>query len=432
MYMLFFVRKMWRKFLIIHGVFFHFFMLLLTAILFPLLFLYSLCVCGKEDGYYIGIQELCGNIASVAQALREKGYKNISSLAIANRFNMNNIYDHRVFVPSSIVKFYSFTEIYFFPIFLFYFLKFIATKKHFIFFWNRSFLPFNLDLILLKLARKKVIIFHCGDDVRYRPIHNKMMKNEGVEYEFPLLDDASPNLTFLKKFFLQKFPSFLKIPIYTLMDIETFMDEPHYQFRVPQISHLPCELKKENEIPIIIHAPSNRALKGTKIVLKAIELLRSEGNRFKFIMLENMVNEVVIKTLESVDIVIDQPGLWGGRLAMEGMSHSCVVLGGNNSSYEKGSINLPIIEFKIDSSGRKLYEKLKFVLEKNNLEIMKLKFYRAYQDFYSVDAFVNHLIGVFNGVIQPDLFPLPEYKRKLLEASENAFQRLIIKIFLKD
>ena len=432
MHMIFLIRKMWRNLLIIYGIFFNFFMFLLTAILFPFLFLYSLCVCSKEDGYCVGIQELCGNIASVAQALREKGYKNVSSLAITNRFNMNNIYDYEISMPSSIVKFCNFTEIYLFPIFLFYFLKFITTKKYFIFFWDRSFLPFNLDFIILKLARKKVVIFHCGDDVRYRPIHNKMMKDEDVQYEFPLLDDASPNLTFFKKFFLQKFPSFLKIPIYTLMDIETFMDEPHYQFRVPQISHLPCELKKENEIPIIIHAPSNRELKGTEIVLKAIELLRSEGYRFKFIMLENMVNEEVTKTLESVDIVIDQPGLWGGRLAIEGMSHSCVVLGGNNSSYEKGSINLPIIEFKRDSSGKNLYEKLKFILEKNNLEIMKIKFYRTYQDFYSVDAFVNHLIGVFNGVVQPDLFPFPNHKSKLLDASENAFQRLIIKIFLKD
>jgi len=424
------LRFFWRKYLIAYRASWLFIIIFLTLLVFPFLILLALFARNKGGGYCVGIQELCGNVSFAAESLKMKGYANVSSLAIVGAFDESNTYDYRVSIPKFIQKLNNVKLIFLYFITFPYLIRFLISKKYFIFYWNRSFFPLNLDFFLLKIAKKKVVIFHCGDDVRYRPIHNRLLEMEHLVYSFPDLEDTTPNITFLEKFYYQKFPLLLNIPIYTLMDQETFLDRPVHQFRVPQITNLEPALKKRDDIPIIVHAPSHRKLKGTDIILEAVHQLHAERYNFKFFLLENLVNTEVIKILERADIVIDQPGLWGGRLAMEGMAHSCIVLGGNNPRYEKGSIKLPIIEFKRDKDD--LYKKLRSILEKEDLESLRPAFYECYKDFYSADAFVNHLIGVFEGTIEPDLFPHENHKQKLLEAAENSFQRLIIKLFIKD
>jgi len=422
-----FFRKPWRLYLFLYSFFFQILFLSLVLLGFPFLCFLALLARNKGEGYFIGIQELCSNVFSTAEALRLKGKKNITSFAIVNKFNIGNSYRYQLASPIWLENFNNLKELYFFIILLSRFVFFLFKNKYFIFYWNRTFLPMNIDLILLKIAQKKIVIFHCGDDVRYRPIHNKLLKAEGVQYSFPLLEDTTPNLTFMKKFYYQKLPSFLNIPIYTLMDIETFIDKPLYQFRVPQISNIHPSVKEENKIPIIVHAPSNRELKGTEIVLEAMELLRSEGYKFEFILLENLPNEEVMRCLHKADIIIDQPGLWAGRLAMEGFAYSCIVIGGNDSHYEQGNIQLPTIVFKRNHDD--LLEKIKTTLL--NITTLRNDFYQCYHKFYSADAFINHLEDVLENRIFPDLYPPKNHKKNLLAVAENGFQRLIIKIFIK-
>lgn len=422
------IRKLWRAYLIIYRSLFQFFLLFFVLILYPFLLILSFASRNKGSSYFVGIHEIASNIFTTTSALKDANY-DVRSLAIVGKFDCDKPYKDPLFIPNFLKKLNNIRNIYIYCKILPYFINHLFQSKYFILFWNLSFLPFGLDLLLLKIANKKVILFHCGDDVRYRPIHNKLMELSCFRYSFPLLDTVSSNMTFIKKFYYQKLPSFLRISVYTLMNQETFLDRPVYQFRVPQIDNIKPDFKKKNNLLKIVHAPTERNLKGTKVVLDTINKLRSNGYSFNFHLIENCKNSEVINLLKTTDIIIDQPGLWG-RFAIEGMAHSCIVIGGNAMQYEKGSIQLPIIPFEREIDD--LYAKVRFVLEHKDLKSLQNASYQCYQRFYSPSSFVTHLNGVFEGTIKPDLFPHENHKQKLLEAAENSFQRLIIKLFIKD
>ncbi len=80
-------------------------------------------------------------------------------------------------------------------------------------------------------------------------------------------------------------------------------------------------------VPLVIHAPSQRDVKGTPAVLAAVEQLKAEGVPFEFRLVENLSNEAVRQLLTEADIVVDQ--LYAdtvATLALESMASGCAVL----------------------------------------------------------------------------------------------------------
>lgn len=71
----------------------------------------------------------------------------------------------------------------------------------------------------------------------------------------------------------------------------------------------------------IVHAPTNRALKGTKFVLEAIEHLAAElGDRFRFTLLEGLPHEEAVQRYRQADLLVDQLLIgWYGMVATETM-----------------------------------------------------------------------------------------------------------------
>jgi glycosyltransferase involved in cell wall biosynthesis len=73
--------------------------------------------------------------------------------------------------------------------------------------------------------------------------------------------------------------------------------------------------------PRIIHAPSNRAVKGTKYIVEAIEALRASGVEIDFALVENLTNAEARRLYETADLAIDQvlAGFYGA-MAVELMA----------------------------------------------------------------------------------------------------------------
>ncbi len=78
----------------------------------------------------------------------------------------------------------------------------------------------------------------------------------------------------------------------------------------------------------LIHAPTNRHLKGTEKVLRAIEMLQEKGMAFDFKLLEDISHDELLREMGRSHIVIDQisderetgiPGLFG-VISLEAMS----------------------------------------------------------------------------------------------------------------
>lgn len=81
----------------------------------------------------------------------------------------------------------------------------------------------------------------------------------------------------------------------------------------------PCYLPEGDiEELHIVHAPTDRTIKGTKYILDAFEELQEDGYKFRYTLVENMPHEEALEVFKSADLLIDQLliGYYGG-LAVE-------------------------------------------------------------------------------------------------------------------
>jgi glycosyltransferase involved in cell wall biosynthesis len=73
--------------------------------------------------------------------------------------------------------------------------------------------------------------------------------------------------------------------------------------------------------PLVVHAPSHRGVKGTRVILEAVSRLRAEGIEFDFTLVEGLRNDEARRIYERADLVIDQILVgWYGGLAVECMA----------------------------------------------------------------------------------------------------------------
>ncbi len=85
---------------------------------------------------------------------------------------------------------------------------------------------------------------------------------------------------------------------------------------------------EKNDDPLVVHAPSNAAVKGTAFIMKAVEELHEEGLRFKFKAIAGMAHEEAKAWYTKSDIVIDQIAIGAtGVLTLEAwaLGKPCVV-----------------------------------------------------------------------------------------------------------
>lgn len=69
------------------------------------------------------------------------------------------------------------------------------------------------------------------------------------------------------------------------------------------------------------HAPSHRKVKGTQLIIDALDSLRESGYSFEFVLVEGLSNREARKKYETIDILVDQLFAgWYGGLAVEAMA----------------------------------------------------------------------------------------------------------------
>ncbi|MFY2005749.1 MULTISPECIES: glycosyltransferase family 1 protein [Achromobacter] len=84
---------------------------------------------------------------------------------------------------------------------------------------------------------------------------------------------------------------------------------------------LPCYTQAEDRPLRIAHAPSHRGVKGTHLVLEALDRLKAKGREFELVLVENLPNHEAKRRYETADVLIDQLFAgWYGGLAVEAMA----------------------------------------------------------------------------------------------------------------
>lgn len=193
-----------------------------------------------------------------------------------------------------------------------------------------SIIPFGIDLPLWKQLGKRIILHHHGDDVRN--------KGEGLLYA-RFADDilvSTPDL-------LKWSPDAKWIP--NPIDLE------RYQY---------VGVEDHAGKIRILHAPSDRKVKGTEHVIRAVNSLQDEGYDVELDLVENMAHQEAMQHYTRADIVVDQLLVgWYGVLAIECMALGkpvCVYIKDELESYLPSS---PLIA----TSAERLREDLKTLIK---------------------------------------------------------------------
>ena len=84
---------------------------------------------------------------------------------------------------------------------------------------------------------------------------------------------------------------------------------------------IPAYTQDEPRLLRILHAPSNRKVKGTDLIVGALDRLKIQGFKFELVMVEGMSNAQARQAYTQADVLIDQLFAgWYGGLAVELMA----------------------------------------------------------------------------------------------------------------
>ncbi|MFH1656259.1 MAG: glycosyltransferase [Candidatus Nealsonbacteria bacterium] len=243
-------------------------------------------------------------------------------------------------------------------------LKAIKRYDVFHFYFGKSILPFYLDLPILKIFRKKIFFTFQGCDIRQR-------KYSLNNFEINACKECK-DFRCQKKYW--SLISFFRLKIALIFANKTFVLNPDLKFYSPHSEIFPylnidlddwrtIKQKIPKDAITILHAPSDRSMKGTKYVIKTIEQLKKQGYFVEFKLLENVKHKEMKDLIDRADIVIDQLLFgWYGALAVEAMALSKPVicyLNKNFFNFVPWSEDIPIV----NANSEDLYNKIKFLID---------------------------------------------------------------------
>lgn len=397
-----------------------------TLLLLPLLLFWSLVVRYSSKGWprepfggvlFVGIKEIASNIASIAAALHEAGH-DMRALRYTNALSgefpsgMSTV-TRELPITGRKAILLPFTKMLLFP-------SYLWSCNTFVLIWNKSFLPLNLDYLLIRLAGRRLIVMHCGSEVRYRPLHDLIFRAHGVAA--PVF--VRSNRILVRNWYTQWWSETCAHSVISSPNQATFQYRQLTYFSLPERRKMPAAKSLQTGSVRIVHAPSDRLIKGTDVFLQAMDLLHQEGLKFEFVLLEGESNETVHDALRDAHIVVDQPGTWPARLAIEAMSWGCCVVGGNNVSL-MGRDDCPVIQFEKDplllaSSIRAL------ITDRSLLKRRMEECFLFWELNYSPGAFLEYLSAVIAGQ-GPTFAPAQSHRAMVHGACKTRFERVFVK-----
>jgi len=249
-------------------------------------------------------------------------------------------------------------------------------------------LPRNIDLVVLKLLRKKMIIHYWGSEIRRKQIAEKNSNYVKVKIEN---DEAIlRNIKYISKYVRTAIVADYELYAY----IDGYFDRI---LIIPQAikaeDYMPRFPSRENIKPRIIHAPTNKGYKGTEYILKAIARLSNEYD-FEFTLVEGVKNDEAIAIYEQADIIIDQIldgsyGIFSIEAMALGKPVICYI---REDLRDKYPMDLPIVSANPDT----IYDVLRQLINDANMRFEVGQRGRKYVDkYHSVDKIAKELIGVY-------------------------------------
>jgi len=191
--------------------------------------------------------------------------------------------------------------------------------------FNASAVPFEFDLRWAARLRKARIVEFHGTDIRTPEIAGR--DNPYIRRLFTGSPSAYGISLESSRVTQRRFARYGFVPLLPGRELEAYIQpgifSQHYATNVAlRVSnYAPSFPDPGAKKPLIVHLPSNPVIKGTSVVLKAIEEIRDECD-FEFRLVEGLPHAEAMGIVSQADIVLDQflIGMYG-LSALEGMAH---------------------------------------------------------------------------------------------------------------
>jgi len=266
------------------------------------------------------------------------------------------------------------------------------------FYYGTTLTRAHWDLPFYKLFRKKIVFHYLGNDVQlykdstgenditnmvgflnkrdvaeYNNVIKKRLKYESKYSDLQIV--CGPNLS-------EFVPGSIVLPL--AIDLNEFKYSPM------------AERKQEF---VIMHAPTDRASKGTSIILETIDQLIRDGFNIKKVLVENVPHKDLQERYKECDIFIDQIlSGWYGTAAIEAMASGRAVvcfLRDEYYQYINYKDDIPII----NSTPGSLYNVIKNLINnRDRLPEIALKSREFVEKIHDVKKISNVLISYYGDI----------------------------------
>jgi len=222
-----------------------------------------------------------------------------------------------------------------------------------------SFLPYYLDVPILKLFGKTVIMEYWGSDCIQTDIKGglyRQLSPETLKEIFPKLDNNE------RRQKIKKITGLADAVVVGGYSLEPYVPQSITIEKAIDLEKFPFVGVSQTTKPVIAHAPTNQKIKGTAIIVEAIEKLKADGFDFEFVLIENKPNKEAREMFEKADIIIDQILVGDyGTFATETMAiGKPVVCWIEDDFAQKYYSDCPIVR----ADAKNIYQKLKELIEK--------------------------------------------------------------------
>lgn len=179
----------------------------------------------------------------------------------------------------------------------------------------------QLDLRLLARAGKAVFVTFQGQDARQGDAAARLPVNDVAEAapgryspesdaykrrRIARFDTYADGIYALNPDLLRVLPARARFVPYAHVDARTWEPPPP---------------REGPRLPVVLHAPTNRPVKGTRFLIDAIERLQAEGVELDFRLIEGLTQAEARKLCADADLVVDQLLVgWYGGFAVEAMA----------------------------------------------------------------------------------------------------------------
>lgn len=258
---------------------------------------------------------------------------------------------------------------------------------------------------ILKLFHKKMYMLLCGSDSR-PPYCGVDIYDGDIERIYAATKEKAANIRMIEKYM-------------TLIDnpaSSQFHTKPYVIF---QSIGIPIDyeerVKEENSQLnghiVILHAPSNKAYKGTDIIRKIIEEIKFEGYDFEYVEIAGMKHEKVLEQLKRASLVVDElysDTPMAGLGTEAAINRIPVITAGYYSECYKEYIPEPIPP-TVFCSIEELKEKIIWLIgdEKSRLEIGQAEYEYVMQNC-EASVVAKHFIELLSGKYPAEYWFIPK------------------------